>query len=210
VAGIARELGGKAGLFVGDRARKDILKTGHLAPILHLATHAYADMQDPGRSYILLAPAKPDQAFDYLFLSEVYDLHLDGMSLATVSACETDAGKTVRGEGVESFSRAFLAAGARSVVTSLWPVGDRTTAQIMLRFYARLAKGAPKAEALRQTKLEFLRNPASSHPAYWAAFVLNGDANSRIPFAIGWVWFAAPAILLIGALVLLRRRAKTA
>jgi hypothetical protein len=95
------------------------------------------------------------------------------------------------------------------VVTSLWNVGDRSTAELMLRFYTRLASGAPKADALRGAKLEFLRYQRSSHPAYWAGFVLSGDGNSRLPYLVSWMWLAAPAALIIcaaGAVLALRNR----
>lgn len=210
VSGIGRILGGRTSVHVGAEARKEFLDRTPRAPVLHFATHAFADTQNPDRSYILLAPASPTQRFDYLFLKEVNGLSLQGVELATVSACETDAGKFVRGEGVESFGRAFLAAGARSVVTSLWDVNDRLTSEMMLRFYSELTAGKSKAEALRAAKLEFLRRPATPHPAYWAAFVLNGDGVSRIPYVVAWTWLLLPLLLLAGAALLLRTRARKA
>jgi Uncharacterized protein conserved in bacteria len=159
VNGIARLLRGRSELYFGADARKAELQHGVNAPVLHFATHAFADRNDPARSFILLASS------DHLYLPEVNDLVLKEVDLVTLSACETDAGKLVRGEGVQSFSRAFLAAGARSVVTSLWPVGDRATADLMLGFYSRLAEGQFKSDALRLAKLDVLRHPESAHPA---------------------------------------------
>jgi hypothetical protein len=101
----------------------------------------------------------------------------------------------VPGEGSESFSRAFLAAGVPTVVTSLWSVSDKSTAGLMVRFYARLAAGDSVAEALRSAKLEFLHSATASHPAYWAAFVVNGDGAMRLPYIIGWKWFVIPVVL---------------
>ncbi len=207
-AGIAQMIGGRTSLHSGAQARKTYLY-GPPPPLLHFATHAFADSQDPARSYILLAPRSNLERFDYLFLSEVYSLPLGAIELATLSACQTDAGKLTRGEGVESFSRAFLAAGARSVVTSLWNVGDRNTAELMLRFYAEMSSGKSKADALRNAKLDFLRNSASAHPAYWAAFVLNGDNQSPIPLVIGWKWLVAPLAVMGCVIILwLRRKAR--
>lgn len=205
VNGIARILGGAAAVYIGPDARKEFLDRSVPAPVLHFATHAYADAQDSSRSYILMAPSSRMQRFDYLFLKEVYALRLSGVDLATVSACQTDIGKMVRGEGAENFSRAFLAAGARSVVTSLWNVGDRSTAEMMLRFYSNLASGATKGDALRAAKLEFLRSPLASHPAYWAAFVLNGEAGSRLAYLVGWPWIALVALVLVSGAVMVRR-----
>lgn len=206
--GIARILGGKSTVHVGSEARKEYLDQATHVPLLHFATHAFADRQDPDRSYILLAPATSAQRSDYLFLKEVYALPLAGVNLVTASACETDAGKLVRGEGVESFSRAFLAAGAESVVTSLWSVGDKSTAEMMLRFYSGLAAGRSKAEALRAAKLEFLHSPSAAHPASWAALVLNGDSSASIPYVVTWTGLLIPVVgLLVVFFWLFRRRA---
>ncbi|MDQ6759306.1 MAG: CHAT domain-containing tetratricopeptide repeat protein [Acidobacteriota bacterium] len=187
--GIARILGGRSIVHAGSDARKEYLGQAIHAPLLHFATHAFADVQDPDRSYILLAPAPPSQKSDYLFLREVYAMPLDKVDLVTASACETDAGKLVRAEGVQSFSRAFLAAGAKSVVTSLWSVGDKSTAELMLRFYAGLSAGLPKAEALRAAKLEFLRSPSAAHPAYWALSCLKAKAvRASLTLSPGVPW----------------------
>jgi CHAT domain-containing protein len=195
-------------MHAGPDARKEYLNQATQAPLLHFASHAFADMQDPDRSYILLAPATPSQRSDYLFLKEVYALPLAGVDLATASACETDAGKLVRGEGVESFSRAFLGAGARSALTSLWSVGDQSTAEFMLRFYAAMATGKSKAEALRAAKLDFLHAPSAAHPAFWAAFVLNGESASSIPYVVSWVWLLLLLVLLSIVPWLIRNRAR--
>jgi CHAT domain-containing protein len=167
-------------------------------------------MNDPSRSYILLAPPSQSQGFDRLFLREVNELPLKGVDLVTVSACETNAGKLIRGEGVQSFSRAFLAAGARSVVTSLWAVGDRATADLMLQFYSRLTQGQFKADALRSAKLEVLHRPESAHPSHWAAFVLNGESLASLPYIVSWTWIASPLALLAGAILFFRMRGRKA
>ena len=63
------------------------------------------------------------------------------MQLVTLSACDTERGKVIRGEGVEGFSRALLAAGAASAVTTMWDVVDRASAEFMKQFYFALARG---------------------------------------------------------------------
>ena len=211
VEGIARILGGKAQVLTGLGARKEFLATASTAPVLHFATHAFADLDDPARSYILLAPATPAKRYDYLFLKEVYDLPLKGVELVAASACETDLGKRVPGEGVQNFSRAFLAAGARSALTSLWAVGDKVTAALMLRLYGRLALGDSKAEGLRAAKLEFLRSSTASHPYYWAAFILNGEGDSQLPYFISWTQIIAAGVLLAAFIAIaFRMRARRA
>jgi CHAT domain-containing protein len=212
---IAAAIGGRTRLFTGPDARKQVLQQTPPAPLLHFATHAFADAQNPELSYILLAPASPASAssrqkFDYLFLNEVSGLKLDNVDLVTLSACETEAGKLVRGEGVASFSRAFLAAGARSVVTSLWDVSDRATAQLMVLFYRKLAQGETRQDALRDAKLQMSHQEATAHPAFWAAFVLQGESRSRTPQVVSWVWFVAPLLMAVAVLVLFRMLARRA
>jgi len=116
-------------------------------------------------------------------------------ALVTLAACESERGRFVRGEGVESFSRAFLAAGAASAVSSLWRVSDRATARLMASFYSGLAAGETKAAALRRAKLEF---SSTAHPFYWAAFVLIGDGSSPLSPVIRW-WQVIGAAVLVAA-----------
>ena len=181
-AAIAGETGGRSSLFTGAQATKANLRSAlpkHF-PILHFATHAFADPENPARSFILMAPSSPAQTWDYLFLGEVPALDLHDTQLVTVSACETEKGKLVEGEGIEGFSRAFLAAGAGSVVTSLWPVSDRSTDQFMQIFYKELARGARAAQALQTARKEYgVKDRA--HPYYWAGFILNGDPDTQVP-----------------------------
>jgi CHAT domain-containing protein len=128
------------------------------------------------------------------------------VDLVTLSACDTEAGKMVRGE-VQSFSRAFLAAGARSTVTTLWRVADSPTADFMGLFYRNLARGESKAQALRNAKLDFLRAGGElAQPQYWAAFVLNGDGRAAIPRVIPWIWFFDAVVVLALLTYLVRRR----
>ncbi len=125
-----------------------------------------------------------------MFLRELYELNLrEGVRLATISACETERGKMIRGEGVQAFSRALLSAGAASSLTTLWRVNDELTAEFMKQFYYQaLTKHKPKAEALRLAKLECLRSHTKlSDPSLWAAFVLNGDGGMPLPGSFrGW------------------------
>jgi hypothetical protein len=145
-----------------------------------------------------------------VFLKELYDLDLRSVNLATLSACDTERGPFVPGEGVEAFSRTLLAAGARSTLTTLWRVPDQPTADFMKQFYFFLLKEhKPKAEALRLTKLQFLHSgTALSHPRYWAAFVLNGDGAEPVPAFIRWQELLLPIpVLVLLVLLFFRLRA---
>jgi hypothetical protein len=96
------------------------------------------------------------------------------------------------------------------VVTSLWAVSDRPTAELMVRFYSRLAGGNSLADALRGAKLEFLHSNTAAHPAYWAAFILNGEGRSSLPYVVGRKWLLLPVALILAILFGIRKRAGTA
>ncbi|HEY7403829.1 MAG TPA: CHAT domain-containing protein [Candidatus Angelobacter sp.] len=210
---IARMTAGKTRLFLGPDDRKDtfFVSARSRASLLHVSTHAIADMDDPERSRLLFSPDENGQPNDYLFLKELYDLDLRGMSLATLSACDTERGRLVPGEGIQAFSRALLAAGSRSALTTLWRVPDQPTSQFMQQFYYYLLKKhESKAEALRLAKLEFLHSGTElSHPRYWAAFVLNGEGAAPVPRFIPWQLLVMPIPILALAVFLfiwLRRK----
>jgi tetratricopeptide (TPR) repeat protein/CHAT domain-containing protein len=100
----------------------------------------------------------PDKGI--LTAEEVADLDLRGVELAVLSACETGLGPVAGGEGVLGLQRAFQAAEARTLITSLWSVNDAATSVLMEEFYVNLwQKKLPKLEALRQAQLTVLRHP---------------------------------------------------
>jgi CHAT domain-containing protein len=95
--------------------------------------------------------------------------------LVTLSACETALGRQVRGEGVIGLAQAFVAAGARRALVTLWPVSDRSTATFMTEFYRELSRGASPGTALLTVRRRWVETGSPSrHPAYWAPFVLLG------------------------------------
>jgi CHAT domain-containing protein len=206
---IANLLPGRSEIYLGSAARKRDLLSRRLEGVsfLHISTHTLVDPDNPDRSRILMASDSRSVPFDYLFLKEVYGMDLKNVDLATISACETARGKIVRGDGVQAFSLAFLAAGANATVTSLWRVADRPTAEFMKQFYYFLALGQAKSEALRSAKLEFLHsNSTWSAPRYWAAFVLNGDGWDPCVRVVPWNWlFGAFGCALLAARFGIRR-----
>jgi CHAT domain-containing protein len=193
--------------------------------LLHLATHGFfakdperlapsptrlADplsrLADPLlRSGLALAGAnlaQPSEGDDdgELTALEVTSLDLDGTELVVLSACETGVGDVRRGEGVFGLQRAFMLAGARALVMSLWKVDDAATSALMSAYYARLSRGEGRAEALRQLQLAMIAGKVTdaalaarrgdaeaasvsgasgawSHPYFWASFVMSGDAG---------------------------------
>jgi CHAT domain-containing protein len=108
----------------------------------------------------------------FLRLDEVTNLKLNA-DLVVLSACRSGQGRLWNGEGVHGLARAFLHAGTKGVVCSLWSVDDKETAAFMAALYGRLKDGRPAADALRDTRLDMIR--AGKAPLYWAPFILIGE-----------------------------------
>jgi CHAT domain-containing protein len=145
--------------------------------VIHFATHGVADTRNPELSGLVLslvdAAGQPREGF--LGLTDVYELDLNA-DLVVLSGCQTALGKEVNGEGLMGLTRGFLYAGAPRVVASLWRVQDRTTAELMTRFYRALWQDRlPAAAALRKAQQSLSSDPRYKDPYSWAGFVLQGD-----------------------------------
>jgi len=138
--------------------------------LVHMATHADLDEEDPMGSALLLRPEAGDTG--RLEVQEIFGLSL-GANLVILSACDTSLGKLSRGDEVVSLTRAFMYAGTPSVISTLWRVDDRASYELMQAFYQNLRAGHPKGEALRQAQLATLAK--YPHPYYWAAYQLTGE-----------------------------------
>ena len=106
---------------------------------------------------------------------EASGLNLWGTKLVTLSACDTGVGEVRNGEGVYGLRRAFVLAGAETLVMSLWPVSDAITREPMTAYYAGLRAGLGRGDALRQAKLAMLKRADRQHPFYWASFIQSGE-----------------------------------
>ena len=147
--------------------------------ILHFATHGVLNTEHPELSGLVLSLVdQGGNAIDgFLRLHEIYNLDLDA-DLVVLSACRTALGKEVYGEGLVGLTRGFMYAGATRVVSTVWNVDDRASAQLMARFYeAMLTKRLAPARALREAQLSLLAEPRWADPHYWAAFGLQGDGR---------------------------------
>ena len=207
VRNIDRMIHGTSELLLGERDQKRYFLDGRAnsARVLHVSTHAFADIDNPENSRMLFSASSPGGAPDYVFLRELYNLDLSQVNLATLSACDTEKGRLIRGEGVQAFSRALLSAGARSALTSLWRVDDRPTSEFMRQFYFfALRRGTSKAEALRLAKLKFLHSETNlNQPRVWAAFVLSGDGLVPLPAALSWTDMVLGVLTALAGFVML-------
>lgn len=152
----------RADVFVGGEASSARLtEEADRYAIVHLAAHGAVDATDPRRTGLVLAPADP-QDDGFLSVAEVLDLDLDA-ELVVLSACDTARGPIRRGEGVQSLAWAFLYAGARGVVATLWQVDDRETEIVMRDFYRGLSQEQlGTATSLREARLRLRRAPAEA------------------------------------------------
>jgi CHAT domain-containing protein len=144
-----------------------------LAPqsrFIHLSTHGEFNPTNPLFSRIALAAGGGEDGS--LEVHEVYGLDLRKAELVVLSACETDMGDRSDGDDVVGLTRAFIYAGAPTVVSSRWEVSDLATAIFMTTFYEQLIRGRTKAEALKYAQ-QIVRHDYP-HPYYWASFVLTG------------------------------------
>ncbi|MBX3300426.1 MAG: CHAT domain-containing protein [Acidobacteria bacterium] len=210
---IVRMLGGAAiDRFIGFDAAVENVKVASRRSILHFAVHGMVDDRNPELSGLALTsytsngePRSPGM----LRLNDVYDLDLKADTVI-LSACETGRGKAFRGDGIVGMNTAFLQSGARSVVSTLWKVDDNATGRLMRAFYAELSgEKRTAAASLRQAQITMIDDPLTSSPVYWAAFVINGDPQTRLR---GGTSMPGPvevlAILSALALVVIRRPRK--
>ncbi len=188
----------------------DSLRT---AAILHVAAHASVDEERLWHSGFRLANG--DMGHDgkrtHLYASDILESDL-GCDLAVLAGCKTGLGRTVGSSGVAGLSSAFLVAGASSVVATLWDIDDAATRDLVDRFYKELAAGKAVGPALQSAQMAIRSQPQTSHPHYWAGFIVVGDpdlvavpliAPAGLPRA-GWWILALGGILVLGEQI--RRR----
>jgi CHAT domain-containing protein len=140
--------------------------------IVHFAGHAVANVSDPALSRLEFASPDGLPSGDVL-AQEILGVDLGRVSVVVLGACRTGWGANVAGEGVLSLSHAFLGAGARSVLGSLWDVDDRATRALLTAVHKAMASGQTLSEAVRTAQLSALASsdPMLRRPAGWAAFV---------------------------------------
>lgn len=181
--------------------RAAFLQAANQYTMLHLATHANAG-QRPGI----------ELWDETLLLPDIYALTLQ-VELVALSACETNAGTDIKGEGNMSLARAFACAGTKSLLATNWKADDEATKTLFKAFYHYLSQGMSKSKALQQAKLDYLDGAANASlclPRFWAALTLNGDDGPIRPSDNHiWWWLGIGVIVLfVGRIVCTRIMAR--
>lgn len=157
--------------FTGARATKrELLARAPTAGLLHIAAHHFFDASVPLLSFLKLAG---DRGEDFLYALDVAGLQLSAQ-LVSLSACETARSRIDTGDEQYGMVRAFLAAGAKSVMSTLWLIDDDSAAALLADFYAR-ARQESLGTALAEAQRALLRSDAYSHPYHWAGYALSGQ-----------------------------------
>ncbi len=183
-----------------DATKVSVKEQSSRYDLLLLSTHGEMIDSAPLRSNLRFTPSGGDDG--RLTVGEIFDMEIKA-NLVTLSACETalvkgEAGDFPQGDDLVGLSRAFIHAGAPSVLASLWKVSDDSTVKLMKTFYQNM-KGMPKAEALRKAQTDLMHSSVRftvvragggaiqpsqklseeviecSHPFFWAPFILIGD-----------------------------------
>ena len=160
--------------LIGKNATKEqVLSRLNSVSLVHIAAHGSAE-----RGEILLSPnlgsSEPPEEKDFLLtMTDVLNAKLDA-KLVVLSCCHSGRGK-IKAEGVVGIARAFLGAGARSVIASLWPVNDQATLVFMRHFYEHLVKRQSASKSLHEAMKMMRESDDFNAVKYWAPFMLIGD-----------------------------------
>jgi len=163
----------ESNVFTGQEVTlKKVLGTIKNGDIIHFACHGIFNPASPFNSALLLSGQ--DGSAEPLTVSRLLGLKMNPY-LTTLSACDTGLARISGGDELLGLVRGFFVAGSPSLVTTLWPIDDKSTSLFMARFYENLiTKNMNKADAVRDAKL-YLMNEGYKRPYYWAAFILQGD-----------------------------------
>jgi|GEM_PF-3550147 len=165
--------------FIGQNATKTNLKE-HLESVrlLHLACHHVFNASIPQLSFLKLAGSS---GADNLYAFEISELSLTA-ELVSLSSCQSGLSHVETGDEQYGIVRAFLAAGAQSVISTLWSIEDESAATFFAQFY-RMARQQSLGEAMRQAQLYLLKDPRYCLPSFWAPYTLSGCWNKLLDFS---------------------------
>jgi len=169
-------------LFLEENATEENLLKVNAPKILYLSTHGMfltdkSILNPMLKSIILLDGAnesiRQKRGNGIVSGLELAGLNLHGTELVVLSACETGVGEIEDSEGIAGMSKAFMKAGAKAVIMTLWSVDDEKSSLLMKKFYEGVKKGLGYSDALREAKLFMIKNKETALPFYWSGFVMN-------------------------------------
>jgi CHAT domain-containing protein len=166
----------KYAVYLREQASEDNAKAPGIEnfDFIHFACHGNINDDFKG---LVLSQLPSDQSSEdgYFILKEIMNWDFDA-KLVVFSACRTGTGKIVKGEGIIGLTTTVMCTGTPAVIATLWKVDDTAAKELMVNFYSNmLEKNLDKNEALRQAKLELIKNENYRYPFFWSAFVMYGE-----------------------------------
>jgi len=161
--------------FVGDQANVESFKNSlDSTDILHLAMHTYVDDRVPLNSYLNFTNIDSESEHK-LFAHEIVEMDIDA-DLVVLSACETNVGSQINGEGIRGIARSFFIASCPNLIITNWLVDDNSSNVIIYDMLESIKSGLDPARSLRDAKLRFIASSSNvhAHPSYWAPYTYYG------------------------------------
>ncbi len=182
-------------VYLGENASiTNFNKHPKQSDILHLSLHGLVDYTDPSKSCILF-----DNTQDDFILSpfELYNQNIE-TNLVVLSSCSSASGQIYKGEGVQGMSKAFILAGSKRVLSSLWNASERSSLDVLTTFFEHLKQGNSPSQSLRQSKLNYLEQalPTLRHPYYWSNYILIGKVSQSSSLFFKYTLYLATLILI--------------
>lgn len=196
--------------FINENASKQIFKNeANEHKIIHIGTHAESNNISPELSRLIFAKNSPEED-NSLYTYEIYNENLNA-NLAILTACETGKPSYQAGEGMISLAHAFNYAGSESILTSLWKIDEKSSAEIIELFFKNIKQGLPKNKALQQAKLHYISSAEGRtvRPEYWAGLILIGDTapiNLNSSSNLNWWYFVCAAFVILIVFFVLKKR----
>ncbi len=198
IGNVRRAFGGTE--LIDDEATETAFyAAAQTAPVIHLASHAEANLSFPLSSKIELE--EDGEQDGTLYLYEILETTLQAQ-MVVLSGCSTGRGRMLAGEGIVGLQYGMRAAGAESTVATLWPVADQASATMMSYFYKALANGQAKDRAMQTAQQEYLATHSGirASPFFWAAPVVSGNTAPLRTKTMNWAFMTWT--LLLAATVL--------
>lgn len=147
--------------------------------LIHCAMHSYINNKNPMLSKLVFTPQSDTLNDNLLNAYEISHLKIPA-SLVVLSACNSGNGPMNSGDGLLSLSRSFVKAGSKSILSTLWPVSDLSSAQLMVLFYQGLSQNYSKSVSLTRAKRQYLATHygMDAHPYFWAGYLFSGNDSS--------------------------------